>query len=1540
MSTIPEFKCIFCKETFQNKEDLQIHFRKHGDPKFKQNVKSKVSNQSETETSNEKPSEDGEMVSCDVCSDVFPTISKAITHKHKVHPDHDAKYFCPWCGKLFTMKHLYNKHLKANHEDTEVCTGNDFHCDPCNVDFYIPSAMLYHNKFFHWQDTDIPSFGQSKKIKMFNQEALHIYCCAFCGEEYNNKVNLHKHMSDDHGDEEPTPDALRCPLCDAIFYHLDAYELHVTYHTTEDMYSEKNDMVDEITEFSLESVPPVIEKVVNNDAESEINALGIENFLQLAMDQPVDEASLEQPRGEEYPKIKGKKHKKHKKSKKSAITLDEFLNMNKDVFGEGIDFQGVEEVPSQVVAKRLKVKKQPQVLHSGTKTSSFKDLEKLKKQGIVVKMKSVKKPHKVGMKVIKNKVGNLFEAEESNKANSVTQAKSSKVSMSNDVLTKLMSQSNNEIKIVKKSTKNNISESSSDQAILTKPQSSNTSVLENEQELSSPEKSIYENIEVKCDDIPSGVSIDADEDKNNEAPCKISQPKMNEDIDDNVHANYYKTDKISNNENAQTVTNSNSSKSDTKSDNNIFNQELHKSCETQENPDKTEKSMSHPLKSLPNVSQDTTMKFVAQSVYNAREQSTPVHANLNNDNNTSKTAHDVIRENSSEFIDENSKISSLKALKHLSHLTVKPVLQTNITKRTEIKENNVCVPTESQNHLEYNDSDEHSETETILTKNSVPNNEKRKTEVIKCLDAMKILNKNITIKSTVQSPELSEQNKPFVDEDEESTNKNLCANVNKNVKNMSQNKISVSTKLQTSERLTSLKTASPMSSPETSKRVPNTSSKINIPQSGKEAKYFSEENTQSQSNADLLKNLTNITAKPIGTPAIKNVHQIKTDKILRQPAHIVKNNPMGNTITKEQTNEEIEIFNIDDSDSDEEQQTYGNPASKSAQCQLNLPSNESIDALKNLSKHITIKNHKYQQVTRHGSNRSSPQHDCINKNYESDDESKPEEKVKQNNLNNVFQQKKNNVFLQNTLKNLSKHITIKSGNSSPCPSNKSQDQNTQDTSEKNIHDDDDCDSDSSTSKVKITELNDDDAPLDDVDNIDDTKVNDNILIQYPDGTFSDGEQDDQFIDIESKLVTNTLKKTNHDIKSVNENTNIETLKNISKSVTVKNLNEKKSQKQELPVTVKATTVLPNNLSKDLSIKPKQNNQEAQDWNDESVNKRNTIIKRPINQLINRNTSNPVSAINKEVTVKTFESKTVIQEITTTVTKTIKTINQTVQQEVQSANQSTSTSAIRSQKVQEVKPYQQLGNKGHGIVVRHASPVCGTKIRSATTPVRPIVGTAVRHSNQLVPARPRSNVIKAVTPRMSLVNKNVSSNLAQSSSTKVPNRNPSSPMKRSVAQETSGPFSCFKKPKESLIPVSDIPVFSGEQDNGSTVHYAAATHVSKTMNVTKNIKGNTVTTQMKSEFSSNSQQLSRLSNVCGLKIVKTSQIKKESNIEHNNDASASKRTTLEAIEKLQKHGVLVKKPRLDEQNNDNNSVYSDKDCDNFQKQETEEDDYTD
>lgn len=157
-----------------------------------------------------------------------------------------------------------------------------------------------------------------------------------------------------------------------------------------------------------------------------------EDILQLAAAQSSDQLLK-----------KSKKHKKHKKTKKPAITLDEFLNMNKDVFGEGIDFEGVEEVPTRAITKRLKVNKKTQI--SGLKT--IPELDKLRKQGIIIKKKSgdgiITKPLKIAQNVIVDK------AKRNTKEHT-------KLSSSNEILSKLISQGNNEIQILKKGSQDNV----------------------------------------------------------------------------------------------------------------------------------------------------------------------------------------------------------------------------------------------------------------------------------------------------------------------------------------------------------------------------------------------------------------------------------------------------------------------------------------------------------------------------------------------------------------------------------------------------------------------------------------------------------------------------------------------------------------------------------------------------------------------------------------------------------------------------------------------------------------------------------------------------------------------------------------------------------------------------------------------------------------------------------------------------------------------------------------------------------------------------
>lgn len=43
-------------------------------------------------------------INCDVCGQAFETVTFAIQHKFRKHPNSSLKYFCPYCGMQFPLK--------------------------------------------------------------------------------------------------------------------------------------------------------------------------------------------------------------------------------------------------------------------------------------------------------------------------------------------------------------------------------------------------------------------------------------------------------------------------------------------------------------------------------------------------------------------------------------------------------------------------------------------------------------------------------------------------------------------------------------------------------------------------------------------------------------------------------------------------------------------------------------------------------------------------------------------------------------------------------------------------------------------------------------------------------------------------------------------------------------------------------------------------------------------------------------------------------------------------------------------------------------------------------------------------------------------------------------------------------------------------------------------------------------------------------------------------------------------------------------------
>ncbi|KAJ2949197.1 hypothetical protein O0L34_g6142 [Tuta absoluta] len=1462
MTSVEEFNCLFCQESFDSKEELQIHFRKHGDPKFNQSLKNKPPAEM---AGNGDKAEDGEVVNCDVCDEVFPTISKAITHKHKMHPDHDAKYFCPWCGKLFTMKHLYNKHIQSTHDSKEQSEEMGFHCDYCDVDFFVPSAVMYHNKFFHRQDTELAAIGHSKKLKMFNQEPLQIYYCPFCGEEYCNKVNLHKHMGDDHIDENQSPeDVLRCPLCEAVFYHLDAYELHLTFHSPDDQYSEENELIKEITEFSLETVPPMMEKVENESQEDEPGtSMGIEELLQQGMNDSNDG----EPR-------KKKKHKKHKKSKKT-ITLDEFLNMHSDVLGEGLDVQGIVEVPSQVVTKQLRKPQQPR-LKPGPKPLPT-ELAKLKKAGLIIK----KKPSSFQGVKIANKNPIVNKTIIGNKILPSIQSKPETKTSSNAILSKLLNQTNSQIKIVKKSAE-----------------------IISSTELSTTEKELCEN------KVEKNLNEDDHELSNNENGDLIgtsgdTNAKNIQDDKNNTTQDSESHTISSQESDNQCSTTDNVSNDQVKKGDSIIPLKAIEDAEDSFSPDHELKQCVQPpsnnigkpignsintVNALRNISQHITIKSVL-SPNSSQKSSTKIE----NDETVNKKDPD--NSELKEKQTENTKSNPLSAIQHLSHLTVKsnkpPEPKIIATPRIAMSGNVQQKNKEEKTATCEFEEDEHEENDTDIPKSitsSVGNAQDHINTPTK-YDPLKNLSKHITVKSMSPSP--NNTNKVIEKPDPGDNGDDLSLS--------EFNKTKIEKKLveSTPKKESAIESGTSLKSPGAKLCSPNHSPKVpkNEVQNNELVVY-----NPKTANENILKQLPNITAKQMNVA--KNLTQKVTVQSATQSLNIQKGNLIQNSFKKIETQkkEDIEIFNIDDSDEEESdpQEQLSSPfhrkpvISSYKNIITNCAQGKSIAALKNLSKHITIK----------PKNISKPNIDERFEDQNEMEEGKPCFNNSDHETDEIPQSLDNeiNSLLQTKLKSLG-NLTMKPKISSPKNIASSH------SSPKvkiNTHMEDYDSEPDKPSNVKITELPDDypsdeDIPIDK--NKNEHESDENMT--------SDHEvhiEDED--DIEAQIKPTTLTKP---IQQLNKPP--PAFLNKLKHLTVKSLRENKDkpEDEEFPEDIDEDQKLIANKN----IQLRQLKQDAQDANQETSN---MPVKQIVRRATNQNTatsSNQVNTINKEVKVQTFQSQTVIEEITTTVTKTIRTVNQSTNQEFQSIGRKVPMH-VRPQKIQGIRPNQQIKNF-QGVSVRTGTPI-RPRMRNPVMSPRPPAPSNVRPSGQLVPVRPGVNVARLSKPRMPAVHKNPTPSTSNTNKPVIGRPLKISPNammpfnKRPAPDEPIGPFSCFKKSKESLIPAHGSSDF---YDNGGTsaVQYASSSQMSKSnfTSMTKTVKGNSVvtSTQIKSEVSTSSEQLNRLNSMSGLKVVKTSQTKQASKLEERVEVNPAKQNTLSAIEKLQRQGLLVKKPRIEE-----------------------------
>ncbi|XP_058443880.1 zinc finger protein 691-like [Malaya genurostris] len=265
------FTCTFCKTTFNNHEQLRIHFLKHGaESKLSKNPDHPGRASHETIIS---------LIECEWCPETFTSMSKAIEHKYRKHNYESKNYFCALCGRLFPLKVALDQHQSLEHKDDSkiMVPRLDFICGFCGTAFISHSALELHVKTAHNLEQRMMNHpfvpAPSKKVRL-NQagEIISIYYCHLCGSEYMLKFNLLKHIEDHHSYEERCAvpeDLLKCSTCDSVFYTKKAFDAHNIHHKPEDLYctSEEHRLnivarVDQ--DFDFRRVPTAIDKALGS----------------------------------------------------------------------------------------------------------------------------------------------------------------------------------------------------------------------------------------------------------------------------------------------------------------------------------------------------------------------------------------------------------------------------------------------------------------------------------------------------------------------------------------------------------------------------------------------------------------------------------------------------------------------------------------------------------------------------------------------------------------------------------------------------------------------------------------------------------------------------------------------------------------------------------------------------------------------------------------------------------------------------------------------------------------------------------------------------------------------------------------------------------------------------------------------------------------------------------------------------------------------------------------------------------------------------
>ena len=238
------FRCALCKEMFDSKVSIQVHFAvKHSNEckvykctrcalifrsqsEFEIHIRvthlrrnknqQSQNNQHNSQRSNQQQHTQGGAYRCLLCPLSLPTEAELTAHIST----HQRQFQCSLCEEAFHVEFLLDKHMQTRHNSelngnvpqpenlvkTRNSPHSDTRCGMCDAEFTNEALLVSHRKQVH----NLKQSGISGGAKVA-AATLSLFC-AYCSEACKSRADLESHMKTHQG----TGGRHKCNICDEL----------------------------------------------------------------------------------------------------------------------------------------------------------------------------------------------------------------------------------------------------------------------------------------------------------------------------------------------------------------------------------------------------------------------------------------------------------------------------------------------------------------------------------------------------------------------------------------------------------------------------------------------------------------------------------------------------------------------------------------------------------------------------------------------------------------------------------------------------------------------------------------------------------------------------------------------------------------------------------------------------------------------------------------------------------------------------------------------------------------------------------------------------------------------------------------------------------------------------------------------------------------------------------------------------------------------------------------------------------------------------